>query len=295
MQVPFDKNPLTIDEQIALLKKRGLLFSDENRARLYLEHISYYHFTPYFKAIQDADNKFNTDSDFEDVLQLYMFDKGLRLLLLDVLERIEMSFKCKLVYYLSLSCGSDWLSDAACFASSKRHKEATDDIMNNLKNSKDQYIRDFYIKHGEVDCPPAWMVIESLSFGQCVHIYANLNKANQKRVSKSYEINHFILGKWMRSLSVLRNICAHHSRLWNRSFHREVNKSRGTFSSLFQGVELNSLFAYIIPLMFFLYKMNPESEWLNKLKDLIIFRSVDTNKMGFPNDWKDRLEKFKLR
>jgi abortive infection bacteriophage resistance protein len=89
----YEKKFLNISEQVKLLKKRGLFFEDENRLRFYLKHINYYHLSAYFKTFQNNNENFKSGTGFEDVLNLYNFDKKLRLLLLDILERIEISFK----------------------------------------------------------------------------------------------------------------------------------------------------------------------------------------------------------
>ncbi|MCK4554461.1 Abi family protein [Candidatus Parcubacteria bacterium] len=98
----YSKQPKTFNEQIELIKSRGLIIDDEERLKKYLINISYYHLSAYFKSFQHSD-RFKDGTTFEDVINLYEFDKKLRLLLSDVLERIEKSFKCSVIYNLAIN------------------------------------------------------------------------------------------------------------------------------------------------------------------------------------------------
>jgi abortive infection bacteriophage resistance protein len=97
----YNKPPLPINEQIDLLKSRGLVVADDGKLEYYLKNISYYHLSIYFKHFQ-KDDIFYKGTNFEDVLRIYIFDNKLRLLLLELLERIEKSFKCRMAYELSI-------------------------------------------------------------------------------------------------------------------------------------------------------------------------------------------------
>jgi abortive infection bacteriophage resistance protein len=99
---PYNKPPLSIDNQVLLLKERGLIVGDESQLKYYLRNISYYHLSVYFKFYQSGDT-FIEGITFEDVLRVYTFDNKLRFLLLELLERIEKSFKCRIAYELSVS------------------------------------------------------------------------------------------------------------------------------------------------------------------------------------------------
>jgi abortive infection bacteriophage resistance protein len=111
----YIKLPKTIEEQVNLLQERGLIIDDKDSAERYLKNISYYHLSSYFKFFQNGDDSFLSGKSFEDVLNIYVFDQKLRLLLLDILERIEKSFKC-LVYEISIKTGNPfWIADQTQF------------------------------------------------------------------------------------------------------------------------------------------------------------------------------------
>ena len=101
----YSKPAITIQDQIAKLKARGLRFDDEALAESYLSNISYYRLRAYtypFQDNNDPDHPFKVDISFEDIIKLYVFDRKLRNLLFDALEKIEISFRTQIIYNLSL-------------------------------------------------------------------------------------------------------------------------------------------------------------------------------------------------
>lgn len=289
----YKKPPMKISEQIKLLKERGLIINDEEKLERYLRNISYYHFSTYFKHFQ-KDDLFIKDTNFEDVLSIYVFDQKLRLLLLDVLERIEKSFKCHLVYEMSVKTGDPfWIANHNYFQDGERYGERIAKMLEDLKFSKENCIRYYYEKYNEPKYPPAWMIIEVLSFGQTVMIYNQLELENQEVVANSYGINKRFISNWFYALSILRNLCAHHSRLWNNEFLIRLNQGHGFYGKLFDNSNGNRLFNYLVILHAINSKFNPTSGWVEKLDNIIIEHAINISHMGFPDNWKERLQKIK--
>jgi abortive infection bacteriophage resistance protein len=169
----YNKSFLTIDKQIGLFEERGLKIGDKKRAEFFLKHISYYHLSIYTKALQNKDNSFKNDSNFEDIIVLYNFDKKLRLLLLDVLERIEMSFKCVLAYEIT-----KYKDDNFWYANENNFCNGKDDIeklLDDVRASKEIYIQHYYRSYSKPMYPPAWIFFESLTFGNCSRLARNLH------------------------------------------------------------------------------------------------------------------------
>jgi abortive infection bacteriophage resistance protein len=94
---------------------RGLQVPDSLRAQSYLSHISYYRLSAYCLLFQTTKDKFNKNTTFDDVLSLYLFDRELRLLILDAIERIEIGLRTQIIYQLALKYGSHWHDDANLF------------------------------------------------------------------------------------------------------------------------------------------------------------------------------------
>lgn len=282
----YDKQFLNIIEQVELLKSRGLIVKDEERLLFYLNHISYYHLSVYFKAFQGSDNKFRENTNFEDVLNIYYFDKKLRLLLLDLLERIEMSLKSALSYKMTQEKRDIfwYLSDKYNY---QKNNNKIVDIINKSRASKEIYITHFFNNYSDENLP-VWLFFELLSFGACVAIVKGLDNSDKKVISDFYGLSKKTI-QMLHQLSVLRNSCAHYSWVWNKRFTLEVSTSP-EYNNLFIGVNTRSLYALIIFMQIFIKKISPSSDWLDKLENLIEEHNIEIERMGFPRDWKEKLE-----
>jgi len=289
----YKKPPIKVEDQIKLLRERGLIVDDEEKLGRYLRNISYYHFSIYFKHFQ-KDDVFIKDTNFEDVLNVYVFDQKLRLLLLDVLERIEKSFKCHLVYEMSIKTNDPfWIASHDFFQDGEKYNERIIGMLDGLISSKESCIRHYYNNYHKPKYPPAWMIIEALSFGQAVMIFSQLTLENQEIVANSYGINKVFISNWFYALSIVRNVCAHHSRLWNNEFVVRLNQRHGFYGKLFNNSNGNRLFNYLIVLHAINCKFNPTSGWVEKLENLIVEHKINISHMGFPDDWKERLQKIR--
>src|ERR1700755_1867919 len=119
----YSKPPLSILQQIALLKQRKLVFKDETRAFHYLSNISYYRLRAYTYPFQDntkPDHPFIKPVTFEDILDLYLFDRRLRLLVFDALEKIEIALRTKIIYQYALNYGSHWYENMSLYRNRQR-------------------------------------------------------------------------------------------------------------------------------------------------------------------------------
>ncbi len=294
----YEKPPKTLDEQINLLEERGLIFGDKDEAKECLKNISYYHLSIYFKFYQKRDNTFFEDVSFEKVWKLYLFDKGLKLLLLNLLERIEKSFKCRMAYEISIDeNNSHWFLDKSLFKSEAEYEENVEKIfLEELeKNKNEQCVNHYTNTYTIPPQPPIWTLIEILSFGQCVRMTKYLKRPNKNKIAKTYGVDEKFLLNWMQSLSFLRNLCAHHSRLWNRNFLLKIKKDHRDYSDCFVDLENDRLYSYLVVLQIVLSKINPTSSWLEKLKRMIETFEIEISYMGFPEDWYDKLKKISLR
>lgn len=262
---------------------------DKNKISHYLNHISYYHLTPYCKYFQQDTDTFRANVNFENVLNLYIFDKKLRLLLLDLLERIEMSFKCQIAYTPSLyENNPQWFVSPDYFQSQASYDESMLSLLEKIKTSKEEFILHFYKKYSDA-YPPAWMFFETISFGECCHVYAKLAAKHKKAIAKTYNLNHNFVETWFRSLSHLRNICAHHARLWNKKFTSRIRQKHHIFKNSFAKSDPQLLYSYLVALAVVMKVCNPKSSWLNQLENIITEHNIEIQKMGFPENWKNLL------
>ncbi len=286
----YNKPPLSIDAQMALLSERGLIISNEAQLRYFLNNINYYHLSIYFKCFQEGD-AFRSGTTFDDVLRIYKFDNKLRFLLLDVLERIEKSFKCRYVQELSLATGNPhFYLDPRMYDSAEGLTKTTQVISDEFEKSKEPSVLHYKEEYAEPHLPPIWLVADLLSFGQCIKVCRNHTRTYRNKVAHTFggDDEQFVLN-WMQCLSVLRNHCAHHSRLWNREFSIRPKVKHKTYREIFEPNSMR-LFNYLVVLQIILRNANPTSQWLTRLSTLVDEYHIDVVHMGFPEDWHTRLD-----
>ncbi len=98
----YNKIPLSTQDQLALLENRGLVITDKNKALAYLQEISYYRLSAYFLPYQQTKDVFNAGTTFKQIIDTYTFDRELRLLVFDCIERIEVAIRTQMIYNMSL-------------------------------------------------------------------------------------------------------------------------------------------------------------------------------------------------
>lgn len=277
----------TYEQQIEILTKRGLVFNDKDRLRHYLQHIGYYRLSGYFKYFQDDSNQFTGKVDFETVLKTYVFDRKLRMLLLDALERIEVSFKAQICDQMCFKTSNDhWYKDPSNFAQDKDLKAfrlVTEKIGSAVIASKEAWIKKASKDGCDLETLPSWMICNILTFGQTSFLFSKLANNNQKRIAKQYTLNGKVLRSWMQSLTTVRNICAHHNRLWNKSIDTPffIPKLLEEYN-----LEPNKLFSVLVVTTMLMEKISPKTQWPVALKSLLVeYSSVNREEMGFPENW----------
>lgn len=285
--ISFDKPPLSNKEIIRLLSERGMIIDDPKRAEHYLNFISYYRLSVYMLPFQDERHSFKKPISFEKILRLYSFDRRLRLLSMDALERIEVAFRTVIVNCLSEKCGAFWLENPDCFHDkNKRNTQASmlEEIRKQIEQQKTApSLEHYYQTYSAPEIPPAWIVFEILPFGCVSRIYENLKRPYRKAVAEKFGIEESILQSWFHALSVLRNSCAHHSRIWNRKYPFKIKKANA-FPEL-DTAERFYCFALIIDIL--LNRIVQTPTWTQRLKETINEFSdiVNPLQMGFPADW----------
>ena len=160
----FEKKPTTITQQIGLLKQRGLQIESDVDAVHFLSHISYYRLGEYWHSMQ-SDQKnhiFKPESKFTDVIALYCFDRELRILLFDVIEKIEISLRAKLIYHLSHEFDPWWFQNFELFSDSLALTKTLSGLEEEIARSRKEIILKNHFKNYKDDgrFPPAWKTLE---------------------------------------------------------------------------------------------------------------------------------------
>ena len=218
-RVPYTKQIQTFTNQISILRQRGLLIANEQEAEEWLRKVSYYRMSGYwYPLLADRQNHiFKPGSTFEQAKMLYEFDSHLRRIVLSAIERIEIAVRTQMAYVMSLAHDGYWFCDASFFASSLQHTKTMTSIHEEFQRSDEQFVRSFRRKYSD-PLPPSWITLEITSFGTMSILYQNLKPGRPKRdVAAAFGVGDIVFVSWLHTLVYVRNICAHHARLWNRT------------------------------------------------------------------------------
>ena len=300
----YDKPVLTSCQHIEQWQARGLQVPDLGRACHYLEVISYYRFSAYSVPFQHGNprHQFREGSGFDDLIDLYIFDRELRLLILDAVERIEVALRASMTNVLAEHHGSHAYLDALIFDTRYNHDWLLTQIERKCADHKvEPFIDHYRRKYTEPSLPPIWMVLEILTFKEVSVLFSHLRlKDDKQALSQFWGVPDVLLRSWFRALSDLRNVCAHHSRVWNREFGSRPKQSRkplphwpdmsAVVIASAQGQQSiepsNRLYGLLVVTEFLLKRVNPSSDWHGRLFALIQKHSkVSKAHMGMPEDW----------
>ncbi len=224
----FEKPSSTPREQITLLSGRGLIIDDPEKAEYYLRHIGYYRLSAYFIPFQigpvsENPHQFRPKITFQGILDLYIFDRQLRLYFNDALERIEIAIRAMLTDHMAHNHGPHWFLNSSLFYNPLEHakiivKISNDVGSNNGGRKKGEAVRHYFKKYKDPSLPPTWVVMEELSIGTLSRLFKAIRNDEKHEIADYFKISCDVFESWLHSLTVLRNRCAHHSRTWNRTF-----------------------------------------------------------------------------
>lgn len=295
----YAKPPLTITDQIALLTKRGMIVTDHDFASHHLQHINYYRLRAYWLPFeQDTRNHtFNPGTRFEDVIDLYTFDRRLRLLLLNATERLEVSFRATWAYALSHFAGAHAHLDLSKFKA--RQRTVLRSIEKEVARSKETFIEHYRSTYTNPKLPPIWATCEVMTFGQLSKSYSNFKNAKIRRqIAAQYNLPEPVYGSFLHQASYLRNLCAHHNRVWNRDFTVLSKLPRTKPQTVIATIDANidaqgnvqnrKLYNTLVLVVYLMDVVSPGSNWGQTLLELLTDNSDKTDSMGFPTDWQQR-------
>lgn len=192
-------------------RNRGLFIADDVSAAAALERIGYYRLLIYARPLQDASKHFKSGVSFENIVTLYNFDRQLRLLCLDAIERIEVALRATIVSKVAVLHGPHFYLEVRHY----QQKSGFTDFINTAAKTKYLAVDHYYDTYNQPSMPPIWALLEAVMFGDLSKLYSNLHVKNRKLISLAFGYDEAALHSWFRSLNLLRNKCAHHNRLWN--------------------------------------------------------------------------------
>ena len=296
MKPLYNKPALPIEDQIDKLIILGMTIADRLLAEHCLQHISYYRLSAYWLPFENpkghAGPRFQPNTTFENVIALYDFDRRLRLLVLDAIERIEVAVRGSWAYQMALLGGSHEYLKADHYADITKFIKNGGTLGRELDRSKDTFIRHYKAEYSGPKFPPVWMAAELLSFGSLSQWYAALKEPKVRQsISAPFEIDETIFVTFVHQLAIVRNICAHHGRLWNRMLDVAFTLPRTKPADLVPALnrrEPKRVYNTFAMLQFLLSKADPTNDWGKRLITLMeTLPAGRATEMGFPLNWND--------
>lgn len=289
MTRPFSKPATTYAQQVALLQQRGMVIQDTAEAVFYLQHLNYYRLGAYWLPFEadHATHRFRAGTRFDEVLNLYVFDRELRLLVLDAIERVEVSVRSQWAYQLAHQHGPHAHLDVDLAFKPHLWQGNLSKLSEEVSRSDEAFIKHLQSTYAET-LPPVWAVCEVMSLGLLSRWYNNLKPMPTRRaIAAAYGVDEKVLESWLRHLSLVRNTCAHHSRLWNREFTITPLLPRSKPTGLAIQFQSNSrkLYNSLIILLHFMDAIAPRHHWRTRLKTLITSHDIPVAAMDFPTHW----------
>ena len=292
----MQKPALLINEQIKLLLTRNMLFHNISDAPHFLSNISFYRLKGYWWEMQDnnLNHHFQDGSYFEDVIELYNFDRHFRLIVFNAIERIEIALRTKLIYHLSLSYTPQWYLNPFLFEKQKEFAAFISKVYQDMGRSSEGFIISHFENHSG-EHPESWKAFEVLTLGTLSKVYQNLKHQlpEKSMIAKEFGLNNQkYLVSWLLSITVIRNIIAHHGRLWNRVIINKYDWPNNTSMPLLSYIPDNYQRRKIFPLLSGILYLNNEISPGNHIREELIelfskFPNIKLRRMGFPESWQD--------
>ena len=290
----YNKQPTDITTQLAMLKHRGLIVSDEDMAIKQLASISYFRLASYWKLYETdtVTHQFINGTRLEDVVSLYNFDKELRTIIFTAIQDIEVALRTRIIHFFSLEHGAFWFMDATKFNNLSIFNACLENIQNELSRSREEFLQEHFARYDSPSMPPVWKTLEVVSFGNLSKLYANMKDNDvKKKVAKSMGLPKYeYLESWMRSITVLRNCCAHHGRVWNRRYPTmpQMPARLPLAWADTSRVRPMKLYAQLCAILYLEQSIVPNSNIKDKLLKLLAdYPQVSVRRMGFPNGWEN--------
>lgn len=315
---PYVKPPKDLAALYAKITSRGLTVTDPADLQSALENLGYYRLGGYaYPFLAPPDRKvFKSGTTWEQIARLYEFDRELRLLVSDAVERIEVGLRARIISATTMEplppdptvptgvpapvipWGPHWFMDPARFhkkfdqpafiAKLEREVGIKYDAVTAQRilpqDHSEAFIEHYYTKYGSPHLPPFWMVAEILTLGALSLLYSGLGEpALKAKIAQPFGLTAKVLGNWMHALAHLRNVCAHHGRVWNRTFSIAPKIPPHLATTVHAS---NRFEGHATVLVEMLRVIAPADDWKKELRALLAkFPEIDPTAMGFGPSW----------
>ena len=319
----YNKPWLSVDQQVERLAEHGLEVGDRARAATIVQAIGYYRLTGYLYPFRTSEQyidhlgrtrvrvlgDYRPGTSLEQAEKLIDFDRQLRLLVLDGLERIEVAVRMRIGYVLGRASAFAH-EDSSCFTPAftteitdtrepapSKHVQWLQRVNARKASSDEQFVEHFREKYD--DRMPVWALTEILELGHLSVLYRGMNQKDAEEIARAFGApTKTLLASWLASLNYVRNVAAHHARLFNRKLQNAPSRPKagqipildhlrntedakgvfGTYNAL-------AVIAYLLP------QIDSDTDWPARLVALLRdFPTSDTltvESMGTPRKWEN--------
>jgi abortive infection bacteriophage resistance protein len=291
----YTKPPLTFEQQAQRLMDRGMIVPDRNQLIERLTAVSYYRLSGYWHPFKQADDTFKPGTTFETVWQRYIFDRQLRLLVMDAVERIEVAIlRTQMVEHFTLKYGPFGYIDKRNFNpkfAGDEYNRLLTSIRDATSHSREIFVTHFFSKYRSENDLPLWMAVEVMSFGSLFTFFHNLHQSDKQILAQRIGVVPKVLDSWLHTFNYIRNLCAHHGRLWNRELSiAPFIPDRHHQLQWHQPVRIDNKRVFVVLTIsrYLLKQIAPQSGWYQRLIGLLNdYSAIPLIYMGFPPNWQD--------
>ena len=295
----FQKPFLTFEQQLNILIQRGLIINDKDFALKALKEVNYYrlegYWYSYYCNTPGNPHTFYPGTTFEDIWRQYCFDKELRSLVFNAISTIEIAFRTQFAYELGKVYGAfPFKKKNFKFASIAEWNKSRRKLKQDIDSSKEKFVQHHKDTYKE-KLLPIWAMVEIMSFGELSVWYdKHLKDSIKNQIAKHFGLPMHIFTSWVRNLSLVRNICAHHSRLWNKILPIELivptnvasMKQNVFFALKTDGHALHKrIYNSLLAIQYLLEKIDcdpADKTFLQQVSNLVVKYSIDEKRMGIP-------------
>lgn len=280
--------PMSVDDQLKNLKDLGCFIEDQEKAKEFLNQVSYFRLIKGFGfSLKQKNSQYPEGVTFEQIKGLYLFNAKFRHLIFPEIEKVEINFRCCIANYFCCKYGVLEYKNVFNFQDAEYHQKFLEDIEAEInRNKKSPFVRNFQQNYegGEL---PLYAAIELFSFGTLSKFYRNMKGEDKKAIAAQYGLTYTYLESWIEHLAFVRNICAHYGRLYNAKFTKTPDLYREYTEN---GIGNQRIYASLICLKHLLPNNDHWQRFIAEI-DLLLsyFPCVDKKLMGFPNQWAEFL------
>ena len=284
----YNKPHLTFEQQAQKLIDKGLICSKHTLIDR-LKAVSYYRLSAYWYPFRTQNGLLKPDTTLEQIWRRYVFDRQLRLLVMDATERVEIHIRTHITNLHSVEYGAFGYTRNNTLPNLKsdRHQVLINNIRTSKKSSQESFINHYNLKYQEEEHLPLWMASELMTFGDTLSMYKGLSNDIRRKIAKIYDIHQNVLDSWLHTLLYTRNLCAHHSRLWNREWAiKPKYPNKDSYWKYLRETNKHRIFGVLSILRHLQSIIAPQSRWKDRLLELLRnYQDIPLDEMGFPMNW----------